>query len=366
MSIFSRLKGMSAGNNGYEMVAYETSNNNTAANIVVGWSRTATFDATSLQQWIINRSRGGLLPMMREAQINEETCRILIPVTRNPETRSWDDRTGMTTVIPGNLYSDREALWERHETNGRIWLARKDETLIQNTIEKIFDEQRAAGFRGAALPVRTAFDKGSAIINVGDKIRYQLPHGVFSGTVLEKRSTKLIVQQDLTQEKHEVEKFAVYKILSRSSESQQSKEKMLQDFFTRAYGDSDVAKRMTQGIGAGRFAVAMDPYYNGPRTSEQVHAHLIKFDTPSASAVADVKDIARQLRLSKVSQEEGVSSYLVCLPKSAAAACWELLGSWSEGKRDWTMTQVDREDLSRNAKAQMVLSTWDSFYSSKN
>lgn len=346
---------------GYELVGYETFNDGESANLIVAMAPGQEVDQDHLQQWIVDRTRGGVIPLTAEILVDAEGKKVKLPVERSRETKSWSSRTAMTEVIAGTIYNSGDGLWERYESEGRVWLARKDDVHIQATLERVFNEQREAGYRGVALPLHACWQGGAVIANVGDLVRYRTVTGVYNGMVERKLdSGNLVVKSEVSGEIHEVDPKAIHNVVDKGDGSQAEKGSFLENYFTRAYGSSDYAKKLTRGVGAGRFAMVADrDIFCATRSAGAVVPHKVTLNSQNAEAK---ENIAQQLRLSRVEGDE----YVVCMPMDKAAVCYELLGEWaSESRSHFTMAPADREDYTGNRQAMAVIKVWDKFYANQ-
>lgn len=200
-----------------------------------------------ITDFFVRKFSGKVTPDMSTAKVVTKEQVIVVVANMVNYHRNVDDSKKMKTVIAGYQYFD-EALqetWEVKDVNGTKVLARKLKDDISSIVEArrkvMMDKNSKRTF--ASLKATAALLQSIILVGEGDIVR-----AYHNGKALDNCEV-LKVTADMAELKTKdgqvkVDKSAILEVLAKSEESLLKEDEKLVEYFTKAYGDREYAKKL--------------------------------------------------------------------------------------------------------------------------
>ncbi len=170
-------------------------------------------------------------------------------VCRNQRMRPFEDSKGMIATAKTKFMDDERVIWEvQSSKSGERYLSRA----TKDDLDEILRERQARE-RTASVHHRLRLDDlvtaGINSLEPGDKVRFSYEGILQQGEVSKVGKDNVTIKANGSSVT--VDRLAVVDVYEKSPKAQAEQEKYLVDFFTRAYGDEDFAKKLVD-TGSGK------------------------------------------------------------------------------------------------------------------
>lgn len=223
-------------------------------NVLVAYERHVGTPPTlsQLERFVAATFSGKVVAQTTTAQIHEADSAISVCLTMNCETRPVTDATVMSRVA-GNGYFD--------ESTGHIWQVVDNgvqKHLIRRTDENIADivqarMERASRKHATFSRVRQA----APMLTVGDKVRY------YDGTMPCIGTISSISADTVSVGGRAVPRESVFNVVERSSKAVSEDKNLMEDYWSRAVGNPDWARKLTRKMNREEADMGKDTGFSG-------------------------------------------------------------------------------------------------------
>jgi len=231
------------------------------ATILVTYNQGLGFPKRSqLDEWVTSSFNGQILLDIESTRLHSEDNAIVAMVHKN-EIKRPIEHTASMLVVSGSRYMDNDqVIWEvRSNDSGDRYLVRIAKDDIEAILrERQVDERTASIHHRVRLSdIHTA---GISDLEVGDRIAYMGKGGILqrgevthvSDEMIHVRAPGNSTVATSSGPGDKVKKEKVIYVYEKSPKSKKSQERFLVDFFTKAYGDADFARKLVTLKGADR------------------------------------------------------------------------------------------------------------------
>lgn len=212
---------------------------NTKCRVLVGYHKGNKVPSIAQLEQFFNHTFGNkVVAQTSSATSHPENAAISILATLNSPTRPLADINDMIRVS-SNSYMDENTqhIWQVVDTGQVKYLSRQSNENIADIVEarkaRTHKDARFSGIKTAA-PLAMS----------GDQVKFMSPQNVIlMGEITSISEAKATISANGSS--YTVDRQAIIQVVDRSSKSVQSSQNVLEDYFTKAYGDADFAKQLT-------------------------------------------------------------------------------------------------------------------------
>lgn len=226
--------------------------NKTTAHFMIGYLSDNPPNSEDLSEFFVRKFDAKITPFLSTSRVYEREKVVTVVAQILNVTRELDDikRRKMTPVIEGAVYLDvpLEETWEVEEKNGKKVLVRKVKddiiALVQARKQAMLD-QSSVRQTFASVVKGDNILRYLALLDKGDRIKVLLDEKIVDAEVVSVTNGNLRV-------KHKggtttVPRHMVVDVTSRAADKEAATDKMLEDYFTEAYGYPEYAKDLVKG-----------------------------------------------------------------------------------------------------------------------
>lgn len=215
---------------------------------------------SQLDEWVTSSFNGQLILDIKSTRVHPDANAVVAIARKNEIRRPAEHTADMIVVSASRYMDDDKAIWEvRSGSNGDRYLVRVSKDDIEAILrERQIDERTASIHHRVRLSdIRTA---GVSDLEVGDRIAYMGVGGILqrgevthvSEDMVHVRAPGNSTSTAASHPADKVKKEKVIYVYEKSPKSQKAHDRFLVDFFTKAYGDSDFARKLVTLKGADR------------------------------------------------------------------------------------------------------------------
>lgn len=223
--------------------------NKSTAHFMVSFANT-TPTSDEISEFFIRQFNAKITPYVSTARVYDKDKVVTVVASILNVTRDMGDvkKQAMATVIEGSVYLDvpLQEMWEVQERAGKKVLVRKMKddimAIVQARRNSMVDSNSQKTF--AALAQGSSLLRYLAMLEKGDNVKAYLDEKIVDAEVLAVTETEVKLKHSGGMAT--VPRQAVVEIVSRSVEKQGKQDKMVEDYFTQAYGDPGYAKELTR------------------------------------------------------------------------------------------------------------------------
>lgn len=199
--------------------------------------------------FFIRKFGGKVTPDMSTAKVIQKESVIVVVANIVNYHRPVDDSKKMKTVIAGYQYFD-EALqetWEVKDVNGHKVLARK----LRDDITSIVEARRKAMMNKstnktfASLKATSALVRSISLVGVGDIVKAYHNGKQYDNCEVTKVGADT-AELKTSAGNLKVDKSQILEVVAKSEEAIVAEDEKLVEYFTKAYGDPEYAKKLVQ------------------------------------------------------------------------------------------------------------------------
>ena len=214
---------------------------------------------SQLDEWVTSSFNGQMLLDVKSTRVHPEVNAV-VAIARKNEIRRPIEHTAELLVVGKDRYrDDSQAVWEVHSNdNGDRYLVRVAKDDIEAILRERQTDERTASIhhRVRLSDIRTA---GITDLEVGDRVAYMCKGGILQRGEITHVSDDMIhvrapgnSTNAATHPSDKVKKEKVVYVYEKSPKSQKAHDRFLVDFFTKAYGDAEFARKFVTLKGANR------------------------------------------------------------------------------------------------------------------
>jgi hypothetical protein len=222
--------------------------NKTTAHFMLAFTG-ETPSSDEMSEFFIRHYNAKITPYISTARVYESEKVVTVVASILNVSRDFSDikKCGMATIIQGSSYLDvpLQEIWEVQTRNGQKVIVRK----VKDDVMAIVQARRNAMVGTpkktfAGLAQGSSLLKYLAILEKGDHVKAYIDEKVVDAEVL-------MVSDNEVKLKHaggvaSLPRQSVIEIVSRAKEKDASEQKMVQDYFTQAYGDPEYARQLVK------------------------------------------------------------------------------------------------------------------------
>jgi hypothetical protein len=214
---------------------------NSKCRVLVGYSKLAGGVPTipQLEQYFQQTFGNKVIAQTSSAQSHEAEAAISLLVTLNTPSRPLSDMNDMIRVSATSFMDENtKHLWQVVDTGSNKYLTREAEENVAEIVEA--RRSRTSKKEARFVNLKTAAPMAMA----GDTVKFMSPQNVvLMGEISTISDAKATIKANGGS--FSVDRQAIIQVVERASKSVQSNKNILEDYFTKAYGDPAFAKQLT-------------------------------------------------------------------------------------------------------------------------
>lgn len=224
--------------------------NKTTAHFMIAFAETAP-TSDEISEFFVRQFNAKITPYISTAKVYEKEKVVTVVASLLNVTRELKDveKKGMATVIKGSVYLDvpLQEVWEVQERQGQKVLVRKVKDDIMAIVQARRNAMMDSNFGHktfAALAQGSNLLKYLALLEKGDHVKAYIDEKIVDAEVLavNDQEVKIKYAGGLAT----VPRQAVVEISQRSAEKEKASQQLVEEYFSKAYGDPDYAKQLVR------------------------------------------------------------------------------------------------------------------------
>jgi hypothetical protein len=234
--LYSKLEEKMSNQLGYRGDLYTTDSkpiNKNTAKILIGFNTTLGHPTLAdLSKYIVKIFEGRISPKLETARVYPDAGGVSLIIGKVRPTRAYSDRKQMVAVA-STLFLDEKIgdKWEVEKNGDKVFLARVDDEDISEIISQRMKRMqiKANVLTFASIQEERCF----ASVQPGDTVKFFKDNEVQEGVVLSVGSAKITLKRN--DKNVVVDPPAIFEVVKVNSTLDQSKIRLLRDYFEKAY-----------------------------------------------------------------------------------------------------------------------------------
>lgn len=234
--IYSNLESKMSNQLGYRGDLYTAdtkSINKNAAKVLIGFNTSLGHPTLAdLSKYVVKNFEGRVSPKLETARVYPDAGAVSVIIGKVRPTRSYSDRKQMISIA-STLFLDEKLgdKWEVEKNGDKVHLARVDDEDISEIVSQRTKRMQIKSSHLSFASVQE--EKCFASVQPGDTVKFFKDNSIHEGVVLSIGAAKVTIKKD--KKNIVVDTPAIFEVTKVNSTLDQSKLRILRDYYEKAY-----------------------------------------------------------------------------------------------------------------------------------